>query len=119
RGARERGVLEPGAVERHVLRDPIDYYVVSARLALNHFVDPYKLRGNVFAAGFLIHSLDKRRRKTLLLSKKYSDFFHRFAAVIWSEAGGEIEKLLESQTTARDVSTSLDMTQTSRVVDSH
>src|SRR5205814_1396981 len=84
-----------------------------ARFALNDFVDPHKLRGNVFAAGFLIHPPDKRRRKTVFLSKKYSDFFHRCAAVISSEARGEVEKPLEFQTSARDVSTSLDMTQTS------
>src|SRR4029077_15550376 len=49
----------------------------------------------IFAAGFLIHPIDKRRRETLFLSKKYSDFFHRCAAVISSEAGGEVEKPLE------------------------
>src|SRR4029453_19486858 len=63
-----------------------DHNVVSARFALNHFVDPHKLRGNVFAAGFLIHPIDKRWRKTVFLSKKYSDFFHRLLRVFPSGA---------------------------------
>jgi len=43
---------------------------------LGHFVDPDELRHDVFAARFLIHPFDKRRRKTVLLAKKDSDFFH-------------------------------------------
>jgi hypothetical protein len=58
------------------LRDAIDHHVVTTRLALNHLVDPYKFCDDVFAAGFVIHPLDKRRRKAVLLAKKNSDFFH-------------------------------------------
>src|SRR5437762_14392434 len=88
-------MLEPGAIEWHVLRDAIDHHVVSARLALNHLVDLDKLGGDIFAAGFLIHPLDKRRRKTVFLSKKNSDFFHNCFAVISSVTGGEVEKSLD------------------------
>src|SRR5439155_6254693 len=70
------GVLKPGAIERDVLRYPIDHHVVTTRLALDHFVDPDELRGNLFAACLLVYPLDERRRKTVFLSKKNSDFFH-------------------------------------------
>ena len=35
------------------------------------------LPANIFAAGLLIYALHKRRRKTVFLAKKDSDFFHR------------------------------------------
>src|SRR5437667_11591781 len=82
----ERGVLKPGAIERDVLRDAVDHNVVTAWLALNHFVDPDELCGNLFAAGLLVNPLDKGRRKTLLLSKKNSDFLHNYISVISSES---------------------------------
>src|SRR5581483_8365342 len=77
RGAAKCSVLEPRAIKRHILRDAIDHDVVSARLALDHLVDLDEFRDDIFAAGFLIHPLDKRRRKTVFLSKKDSDFFHK------------------------------------------
>src|SRR5258708_38392708 len=75
-GAAECRVLEPGAIERHILRDPIDHHVVPAWLALDDFVYPDEFGDDVLAAGFLIHPLDKRRRETVFLSKKNSYFFH-------------------------------------------
>jgi len=54
----------------------------------------------------LIHPLDERRRKTVFLAKKNCYFLHKCLAVIPSEAGGEVEKSLD---TAREVSTALEM----------
>ena len=78
RGAGERRILEPGPIKRHVLRDAVDHDVVAARLALDDFVDLNELRDDVFAAGFLVHPLDKCRRKAAFLSEEDSDFFHSF-----------------------------------------
>ena len=75
-GAGERRVLEPRAIKRHVLRNAIDHHVVTARLALDDFVDPDELGANVVAAGFRIDALNKRRWETVFLAKKNSDFFH-------------------------------------------
>src|SRR6202011_916252 len=68
--------FEPCAIERHVLRNAINHHIVAARLALDHPVDLDELRDAVASARFLIHSLDKRRRKTVFLTKEDSDFFH-------------------------------------------
>src|SRR5207248_10039437 len=72
----EGRVLEPGAIKRHVLRDAVDHYVVTARLPLDHLVDLDELRDDIPSARFLIHPLNKRRRKAVLLAKKDPDFFH-------------------------------------------
>jgi hypothetical protein len=58
----------------------------STRLALDHLVDPDEFRHDVFAACFLIHPLDKRRRETVFLAKKDSDFFHRKLAILADSA---------------------------------
>ena len=42
-GPGERRVLEQGAIERHVLRNAVDDDIVTARLALDHFVDADEL----------------------------------------------------------------------------
>src|SRR5207249_4084709 len=88
RAARERFVFEPGAIKRHVLRDTVDHHVVTARLALNHLVDLDELRGDVFPTGFLIYPLDKRRRKTVFLTKKNSDFFHKERTADYADLHG-------------------------------
>src|SRR5205823_7738072 len=86
RRAGQRGIFEPGPIKRNVLRDSIDHEVVTAWLALDHLVYPDKFRDDVLAAGFLIHPLDKRRRKAVLLAKKNSNFFHHLFSVIPSAA---------------------------------
>src|SRR5206468_7793373 len=73
----ERRILKPRTIKRNILRNTIYHHVVSARFALNYFVDPDKLGDDVLAAGFLIHPLHKCRWKTVLLAKKDSDFFHQ------------------------------------------
>src|SRR5439155_8655868 len=87
-------IFQPRAIESDVLRDAINHHVVGARLALDHLVDLDEFRADIFAARFLIHPLDKRRRKTVFLAKKDSDFFHKYLFVISSGAGGEVEKSL-------------------------
>src|SRR6202011_6402175 len=74
RRAAKRGVLEPSAVKRDILRDAIDDYFVSAWLALRDLVDLDELRHDLVTTGFLIHPLDKCRRGTVFLAKKDSDF---------------------------------------------
>src|SRR5207249_2566572 len=81
RASRERFVFEPGAIEGHVLRDAIDHHFVTARLALDDLVDFDEFRADIFATGLLIHPLNKRRRKTVFLTKKDSDFFHSDGSV--------------------------------------
>ena len=51
------------------------------RLALDDLVDLDEFRDDIFAASFLIHPLNKRRRKTVFLTKKDSNFFHSDGSV--------------------------------------
>ena len=67
--AGEGRILQKRAIERDVLRDAIDDYVVAARLSLNHFVDPDRFRGDLFAAGLLIDAIDECPGKRVLLAK--------------------------------------------------
>ena len=76
-GAGERCVLQPRAIKWNVLRNAIDHDIVTARLALDHFVDADEFGVDVVAAGLGIHAFNKRRWETVFLAKKNSDFFHK------------------------------------------
>src|SRR5205823_12334727 len=76
-GASEGGILQKGAIERHILGNAINDHVVAAWLALNHFVDPDRFCDDIFAAGLLINAIDERPGKGVFLAKQDSDFFHK------------------------------------------
>ena len=76
-GAGERRVLEQAAIKRHVLRNAIDDDIVTARLALDHFVDADELRLDVFAAGFLITRSTNAGGKLPSWPKRIPIFFIR------------------------------------------
>src|SRR5438105_4735103 len=69
RGAGEGGVLQKRAIERYILGNAIDDYVVATRLALNDFVDSDRFRHDIFTAGLLIHPIDERPGERVFLAK--------------------------------------------------
>ena len=77
RTAGQRFVLEPGAIERHVLRNTIDHHIVAAGFALDDFVDPDRLGHDAASPGFLVHPLNKCRWEGVFLAVENADFFHR------------------------------------------
>src|SRR5207248_6219543 len=68
-GAGEGCILQKRAIERDVLRNAIDDYVVAARLSLNHFVDFNRFRDDLLAAGLLINAIDECPRERVFLAK--------------------------------------------------
>ena len=76
-GPGQRRILEEAAIKRHVLRNPVDDDIVTARLALDDFVEADELGLDAFAAGFLVAALDEGGRETAFLSEEDSDFFHK------------------------------------------
>ena len=75
RGAVERGVLEEGPVERHVLRDAVEDNGVASGLALRDLIDLDGLGGD---AG-LVHGVDagdESLGESAFFTEKEADFFH-------------------------------------------
>ena len=79
----ERGVLQPGAIKRNVLRNAIDHDIVAARFALDHFVDADELGLNVLAAGFVVHTIDKAGGKLCSWPKRIPIFFIGKRTKLW------------------------------------